>query len=241
MSPLLLGCRKNRKELGVSMVCCLAKTPWPLTLDWRNQGSEILRRLLRWTGAGLEAGAGSGLVTVGKVKGLCSCWLWAAAPAVAGGGEVESSSCRVQSGVFWAESAIEGDGEGSPTAMGALIGSGVLGRRRSPWSGSRYPRRTWVAPASSSSRRRHPGHPRSPRCSSARWETSWHSSWWWWWWSDASCSVIAPSFYPITLIFRLNHSPTERGRGGGWVAFRVVFYFIFKTNSGLCSLPAANR
>jgi len=73
LRPLLLGCRKNRNELGVSMVCCRAKTPWPVTLDCRNQGSEILRRLLRWTGAGLGAGSLEDvLATAGKVNGDCS-------------------------------------------------------------------------------------------------------------------------------------------------------------------------
>lgn len=54
----------------------------------------------------------------------------AVAPLLVSLGDVLSSSSKVHSGVFCAESASEGDGDGSPMAMGALSGgnaSGVFG------------------------------------------------------------------------------------------------------------------
>lgn len=47
--------RRAWNELGVSMVCCRERVAWgALTELWRNQGSEILRRLL----CGLSGGGG---------------------------------------------------------------------------------------------------------------------------------------------------------------------------------------
>lgn len=116
------------------MVCCRESAPWLLTLDCRNQGSEILRRVLR--GCGVAATAtdvafdAAVVGTVGKVKGerdsdtaeaeppplLADCF-----------GDVLESSSNVDSGVFCAESASDGDGDGSPMAMGALKGGNVNG------------------------------------------------------------------------------------------------------------------
>lgn len=103
-----------------------------LTLDCRNQGSEILRRVLRGCGVAAAAVAAAAVVaggTVGKVKGeRDSDTVEAeAAPLLACFGDVLESSSNVDSGVFCAESASDGDGDGSPMAMGALNGGRVNG------------------------------------------------------------------------------------------------------------------
>lgn len=108
------------------MVCCRESAPWLLTLDCRNQGSEILRRVLRGCGVAAAAVADG---TVGKVKGErdSDTAEAEAAPLLACFGDVLESSSNVDNGVFCAESASDGDGDGSPMAMGALNGGRVNG------------------------------------------------------------------------------------------------------------------
>lgn len=118
------------------MVCCRESAPWLLTLDCRNQGSEILRRVLRGCGvAAADGGAASPAAAaavghVGKVKGERDSETAdaEAAPLLAVClGDVLESSSNVDNGVFCAESASDGDGDGSPMAMGALNGGNVNG------------------------------------------------------------------------------------------------------------------